>query len=62
MTTKEILDRVVDIIRDLTMLHSELSQELPNLRIEVDNTRMYSDVKKTPVKLYSFHKSRTRRT
>jgi len=60
MTTKEILDRVVDIIRDLTMLHSELSQELPNLRIEVDNTRMYSDVKKTPKRLFLF--SNLRRT
>ena len=40
------MDRIVDFIQDLTAFHAELANELPNLRIVVDNTRAYSDVKK----------------
>lgn len=52
MTTKEILDKVVFFIQELTQFHAELSQELPNLRIVVDNTRNYSDLKKTLARLF----------
>lgn len=47
MTTQEILDRVLHLIQELTAFHSELSEELPNLRVVVDNAHAYSDVKKT---------------
>lgn len=60
MTTKDILDRVFGFIQELSQFYGELSEELPNLRIEVDNTRMYSDVKKTPKRLFLF--SNLRRT
>ena len=48
MTTKEMLDRVLGFIQELTQFHAELSQELPDLRVVVDNAHNYSDVKKTP--------------
>ncbi len=54
MTTKEIMDRVLNFIQELTQFYGELSQELPNLRIVVDNTRNYSDVKKTAARLFNF--------
>lgn len=47
MTTREILDRVLSFIQELAQFHAELSRELPDLRVVVDNTRAYSDVKKT---------------
>lgn len=49
MTTKETMDRVLHFIQELTQFYGELSQELPNLRIVVDNTRAFSEPKKTPV-------------
>ncbi len=46
MNTKDILDKVLFFIQELTQFYGELSQELPDLRVVVDNTRNYSDVKK----------------
>lgn len=46
MNTKDILDRLLHFIRELSQLYGELSQELPNLRIVSDNTQEYSEVKK----------------
>ena len=55
MNTKDILDKVLFFIQELTQFYGELSQELPDLRIVVDNSREYSDVKKTPTeKFYTF--------
>lgn len=54
MTTKEMLDRVLNFIQELTQFHAELSLELPNLRVEVDNTRAFSELKKIPTRLFSF--------
>ena len=48
MTTKETMDRVLYFIQELTQFYGELSQELPNLRIVVDNTHVLSEPKKTP--------------
>ena len=62
MTTKEILDRVLCFILELTQFHAELSQELPNLRIVVDNTRDYSDLKKTLARLFPFLAQRRKST
>ncbi|MDE7182344.1 MAG: hypothetical protein K2O41_04835 [Clostridia bacterium] len=59
MTTKEIMDRVSSFIQELTQFYGELSQELPNLRIVVDNTHNYSDVKKTAARLFSFRGVKT---
>ena len=48
MNTKDVLDKVFNFIQELTQFYGELSEELPNLRVVVDNPRNYSDVKKTP--------------
>ena len=61
MTTKQFLDRLSGFIRELTEFYGELSQELPELRVVVDNTRAYSDVKKTPTELYCIFRERLRR-
>lgn len=52
MNTKDILDRVLHFIRELSQLYGELSQELPNLRIVSDNTQEHSEVKKTLMEKY----------
>lgn len=52
MTTKEIMDRVASFIQELAVFHSELSEELPNLRVVVDNTRALSEQKKMPKRLF----------
>lgn len=52
MTTKEILDRVLYFIQELTQFHAELSQELPDLRVVVDNTRVFSELKKMAQRLF----------
>lgn len=54
MNTKEIMDRILNFIQELTAFYSELSEELPNLRVVVDNTRDYSEVKKMPERLFPF--------
>lgn len=58
MTTKQFLDRLSGFIRELTEFYGELSQELPELRVVVDNTRAYSDVKKTPTGKFCFSRGR----
>lgn len=47
MKTKEVLDRLASFIRELTEFYGELSQELPDLRVVVDNTRAFSELKKS---------------
>lgn len=61
MTTKQLLDRLSGFIGELTEFYGELAAELPNLRIVVDNTRAYSDVKKTPTEKYYFSRRQIRR-
>lgn len=46
MHTRELLKRLGDIVIELNMLYAEISTELPDLRIVVDNTRINSEVKK----------------
>lgn len=58
MTTKEVMDRILNFIQDLTAFYSELSEELPNLRIVVDNTRALSELKKMPKRLFPFRAHR----
>lgn len=53
MTTKDILDRLGGIIQELNLFFGELSQELPNLRVVVDNTRAFSELKKTRQRCYN---------
>ncbi|MDE7439985.1 MAG: hypothetical protein K2N23_05725 [Clostridia bacterium] len=52
MTTQQIMDRLLSFIQELTAFYSELSQELPNLRVVVDNTRAFSELKKMPKRLF----------
>ena len=58
MTTQQIMDRLLSFIQELTAFYSELSQELPNLRVVVDNTRALSELKKMPKRLLPFHAQR----
>lgn len=51
MTTLQLMDRILNFIQDLTVFHAELSGELPNLRVVVDNTRAFSELKKMPERL-----------
>ena len=48
MTTKDFLDKLAGFIRELTVFYGELSEELPDLRVVVDNTREFSELKKMP--------------
>ncbi len=57
MKTKEVLDRLASFIRELTEFYGKLSQELPDLRVVVDNTRAFSELKKIPPeRFYSFRR------
>lgn len=58
MTTQQLLDRLLGFIQELTAFYGELSLELPDLRIIVDNTRGNSEVKKMPAKLLLFQATR----
>lgn len=58
MDTKDVLDRVLNFIQELAQFHAELSQGLPDLRVVVDNSRNYSDVKKTPSEKYFTFRAR----
>lgn len=62
MTTKDFLDRLAGFIRELTVFYGELSEEMPDLRVVVDNTRILSDVKKTPTEKLLFFRRHYRRT
>lgn len=53
MTTKELLDRISGFIQELTAFYGELTQELPNLRVVVDNTRVFSELKKMAQRYYN---------
>lgn len=48
MTTKNFLERLAGFIQELIRFYGELSEELPNLRVVVDNTRDFSELKKMP--------------
>lgn len=48
MTTKDFMDRLAGFIQELTVFYGELSAELPDLRIVVDNTHALSELKKMP--------------
>lgn len=50
MYTKDILDRLLGFIQELTAFYSELSEELPDLRVVVDNTHAFSELKKMPLR------------
>lgn len=52
MTTQQMLDRILSFIQELTAFYGELSQELPNLRVVVDNTREFSELKKMPRRFF----------
>lgn len=60
MDTKDTLDRLLHVIGELTAFYGELSGELPELRVVADNTRAYSDVKKTlPGRYFIFPVAKT---
>lgn len=46
MTTKQIMDRVLDFIQELTAFYGELSQELPPIKI-IDCVSIKKNLKKT---------------
>lgn len=56
MHTKEIADRLLGFIQELTAFYAEVSEELSenHLRIVVDNTRGNSELKKMPRKCLAF--------
>lgn len=56
MQIKNILDRLFGFIQELTAFYAELSEELPEsfLRVVVDNTREFSELKKMPRKSLIF--------
>lgn len=57
MRTQQILDKLLGFIQELTLFYGELSEELPDLRIVVDNTRN-SELKKMVRKLFHFRGQR----
>lgn len=59
MYTKDILERLLGFIQDLTAFYAELSEELPNLRVVVDHTRDFSELKKMSRKLLIFWDKRS---
>jgi hypothetical protein len=54
MNTKEILTRLASIIQELNLFFGELSKELPNLRVVVDNSRSLSEQKKMAQRFFLF--------
>ncbi len=60
MQIKNLLDRLLGFIQELTAFYAELSEELPEnfLRVVVDNTREFSELKKMPRKLLTFRTTR----
>ncbi|MDE6441885.1 MAG: hypothetical protein K2L12_03915 [Clostridia bacterium] len=61
MTTKDILDRLAGFIQALNLFYGELTQELPNLRVVVDNTRVFSELKKMAQRFYNSLAQRSHR-
>lgn len=60
MHTKDIADRLLSFIQELTAFYAEVSEELSenHLRIAVDNTCGNSEPKKTPLRCLNFQKCR----
>lgn len=56
MHTKDIADRLLGFIQELTAFYAEVSEELSenHLRLVVDNTRRNSELKKMPRKCLAF--------
>ncbi|MCH5146512.1 MAG: hypothetical protein J1F61_00730 [Clostridiales bacterium] len=52
MHTRELLERLARIGAEINMLYGELSEELPQLRITVDNTHGNSELKKIPLRKF----------
>lgn len=52
MHTKELLERLAQISTEINMLYAEISTELPELRIVVDNSHINSELKKIPLRKY----------
>lgn len=52
MHTRELLERLARISTEINMLYGEISEELPQLRITVDNTRGNSELKKIPLRKF----------
>lgn len=50
MHTRELLERLAQISTELNMLYAEVSAELPDLRIVVDNAHGNSELKKMPLR------------
>lgn len=48
MNTKDELNFLTNLIEQITARYAILSEELPELRIVVDNTRFNSELKKIP--------------
>ena len=48
MDTKEELNFLANLIEQITARYAIISNELPDLRIVVDNTRVNSELKKIP--------------
>ncbi len=64
MRTKDIADRLLGFIQELTAFYAEVSEELSenHLQIVVDNTRGNSELKKIPRKCLIFRGRRKRKT
>lgn len=62
MNLHDKIKRLGEIISELAEFYGELTEELPNLRVVVDNTRAYSDVKKTVTRLFSFRELMRRKS
>lgn len=60
MRTKDIAERLLSFIQELTAFYAEISEELSenHLRIAVDNTHGNSELKKIPRKLLTFKVTR----
>lgn len=59
MHTKELLKRLEEISAEITALYAEIANELPDLRIVTDNTRMgdNSELKKMPRRKFCFSRA-----
>lgn len=64
MKTKDILDKLLGFIQELTAFYAELSEELSenHLQIVIDNTRGDSELKKVPRKCLTFRGYKKRKT
>lgn len=52
MHTRELLERLGNIIMEINLLYAEIDSDLPQLRITVDNTHGHSELKKIPLRKF----------